>query len=138
MPTPLAQSSGPIKIVAAMLNGKRMKGFTLDFSALRDKCRVFPSANAPASQSQEIDLREAKAVFFVKEFEGMQGREAQPTSPGHGRKIEVTFLDGERLEGTTEGYNPQKLGFFMVPSDPSGNILRTFVINANVKRARWL
>lgn len=138
MPTPQAQTSGPIKIVAAMLEGKRIKGFTLDFSALRDKCRVFPSANAPASQSQEIDLREAKAVFFVQEFEGLQGREAQPATPSHGRKIEVIFLDGERLEGTTEGYNPQKLGFFMVPIDPSGNILRAFIINANVKRVRWL
>ena len=56
----------------------------------------------------------------------------------HGRKIEATFSDGERLTGTTEGYSRDRLGFFMAPVDPTGKILRIFVINANVTNVRWV
>jgi hypothetical protein len=52
----------------------------------------------------------------------------------HGRRIAVTFQDGEELSGTTEAYNPQKLGFFMFPLDPNSNNLRIFVINNNVRQ----
>jgi hypothetical protein len=42
------------------------------------------------------------------------------------------------LEGTTEGYSKDRLGFFMVPEDPTGKILRVFVINQNVKEVKWI
>lgn len=54
------------------------------------------------------------------------------------RKLEVIFADKERLEGTTDGYSHDRLGFFMVPEDPTGKILRVFIINAHVKSVKWL
>jgi hypothetical protein len=54
------------------------------------------------------------------------------------RRLEVIFHDKERLEGTTEGYSKDRLGFFMVPEDPTGKILRVFVINKNVKEVKWI
>ena len=57
---------------------------------------------------------------------------------GQGRKIEVIFRDGETILGKTEGYNPPKLGFFMVPGDPASNNIRVFVINKNAKEVRFV
>jgi hypothetical protein len=50
----------------------------------------------------------------------------------------VRFPDKERLEGTTEGYSKDRLGFFMVPEDPTGKIIRAFIVNSNVTSVKWL
>jgi hypothetical protein len=52
----------------------------------------------------------------------------------HGRKIEVTFKDGEVLVNTTVGYTPNRRGFFIFPADPKSNNLMVFVISAAVKK----
>ena len=137
-----AQASGPVKVVAAFLDGRRLKGFAFDFSAFRDKCRIFPSEKASAGEGQEIHIQELKALFFVKEFADAGHHELTHSHEFvgvvHGRKIEVVFGDGERLTGATEGYNPKRLGFFVVPANTGGNNLRVFVVNANVQQVRWL
>ena len=56
----------------------------------------------------------------------------------HGRKLEVSFSDKERLVGSTEGYSPNRLGFFFFPANSASNVLRVFVVNANVRQVRWL
>jgi hypothetical protein len=50
--------------------------------------------------------------------------------PGAGRRIKVAFKDGEVLVGTTQGYQPGRPGFFLVPADPSSNIERCYVLSA--------
>jgi hypothetical protein len=59
-------------------------------------------------------------------------------APGHGRKVEVTFQDGEKMAGTTEAYNPQKLGFFLFPADTESNNTRVFIVNSNVQKVLFL
>lgn len=138
MSTPSIPATTPNKVVVAFLDGRRVRGFIFNFSALRDRFSLLPSASSKAQEGQNIELRQLKAIFFVKEFAGLEDRPAnEPAPTPHGRKIEVVFKDGEHLTGFTEGYTPERLGFFMVPLDPTGNILRCFVINANVKQAGW-
>jgi hypothetical protein len=55
-----------------------------------------------------------------------------------GRKVEVTFTDGEIMQGSILPYNPQQLGFFLFPADPRSNNLRVFVINATLKSFRYI
>jgi hypothetical protein len=55
-----------------------------------------------------------------------------------GKKIEVTFKDGEVLVGTTTGYDTQRPGFFLFPADDKTNNTRTFVVTAAVKGVRFL
>ena len=56
-----------------------------------------------------------------------------------GKKIEVTFKDGEVLVGTTMGYDAQRPGFFLFPADDTTNNTRTFVVAAAaVKNVRFL
>ena len=71
---------------------------------------------------------EAEAAIFA----------AKPQPPSQRRKLEVLFRDNEKLEGTTEGYSKDRPGFFMVPDDPTGKIVRVFVINANVREVKWV
>lgn len=131
-------TSGPTKVVAAFLDGRRLKGFVFNFSASRKKFELYSSESAKAHEVLPIELRELKAIFFVKEFEGLQEDKPAPASPlAHGRRIEVFFADGERLAGATEGYDPNRPGFFLSPTNPASNILRIFVVNANVKRVQW-
>lgn len=129
--TPAA--GGPTQVVVAFLEGRRLRGFVFGFSAIRDKCTVFPSETAKTGEGEEVNVRGLKGIFFIHE-----PKEGEPKPAMHGRRLEVVFADGERLVGWTEGYSPERLGFFMVPEDNSGKILRVFVVNQNVKKVNWL
>ena len=140
MPPPTAPASKPNKVVVARLDGQRVKGYISNFSPLRDSFRLFLAENSPHDAGIDLQFRALKAIFFVKDFEGhREHRDAYDVkAPGHGRKIEVTFRDGEKVAGTTEAYNPQKLGFFLFPADPESNNARIFIVNSNVQRVAFL
>ena len=53
---------------------------------------------------------------------------------GQGRRVVVTFKDGETVAGFTIGYTPERPGFFVIPVDPASNNLRVFVVNAAVAK----
>jgi hypothetical protein len=128
------------RAVVAFLDGRRLKGFLFNFSALRDSFHLFPDETVQKEGGTDVHMRDLKAVFFVKDFKGNPASQesASEGSQQHGRKIEITFIDGERLTGTTEGYNPQKLGFFVFPADASSNNMRVFIVNKNVLRVKML
>jgi hypothetical protein len=128
------------KVVVAFLDGRRLKGYVFNFSALREAFRLFPEQTSRQEEGTNVLIKDLKAVFFVKDFIGNpEYHESYDVSPSaHGRKIEVQFTDGETIVGLTEGYNPQKLGFFVFPADPNSNNLRVFVINKNARKVRML
>lgn len=128
------------KVVVAFLDGRRLKGYVFNFSALRDAFRVFPEDTSHQQEGTNVSVKDLKAVFFVKDFGGNPEYHESDviTRLEHGRKIEVQFGDGEITVGFTEGYNPKKLGFFVFPADPHSNNLRVFVVNQNVRNVRML
>jgi hypothetical protein len=128
------------KVVVAYLDGRRLKGYTNDFSPVRDHFFLFPEGvePKPGDRGTSVRVAELKALFFVKQFAGDPDRKDGPGfSQLPGRRIEVTFSDGEKLIGSSVAYNPKNLGFFMQPADP-GNNERVFVVNCNVKQAKVL
>jgi hypothetical protein len=127
------------KVVIAFLDGRRVQGYVFDFSPMRETCRVFPSQTAQVGEGEVVELKKLKAIFFLKDVATDPGTTAvQSPVASQRRRLEVFFHDKERLEGTTEGYSKERPGFFMVPEDPTGKILRVFVINRNVKEVKWL
>jgi hypothetical protein len=129
------------KVVVAYLDGRRLKGYTNDFSPVRDQFFLFPDGldPKPGDRGTPVRVAELKAVFFVKDFAGNPDhREATATAPLPGKKIEVTFADNEKLRGSSVAYNPRNLGFFMQPADSGGNNERIFVLNRNVKQVKVL
>ncbi len=129
------------KVVAAYLDGRRLKGTTNDFSPARGQFFLFPVGvePKPGDRGTAVRVADLKAVFFVKDFTGNSlPRNAVATSPLPGKKIEVTFADGEKRFGFSVAYNPKNLGFFLQPADAADNNERIFVVNQNVRRVKVL
>ena len=131
----------PVKVVARYVNGKRVKGFSQDFFPNKDRFHVYPAAK-PSGEAAEVLLKELKAVFFVQDFAGNslyneRKKYIEGEKPS-GRKVEVTFMDGEVLVGTTLGYDPSRPGFFLFPADPKSNNIRVFAVSTAVKKVRYL
>lgn len=140
MATIVTPDVGLNKVVVAFLDGRRSRGRIYDFSPLKDAFRLVGENDSPQQKGAEINLKELKALFFVKDFRGdSRYRESKKVADGKpGRKVEVTFFDGEKIVGTTQGYNPQQKGFFVYPADAKSNSLRIFVVNWNVRDVKFL
>jgi hypothetical protein len=128
------------KVVVGLLNGARLKGYTYDFSSVRESFNLLRREQPLQGEAIKVEMKDVKAVFFVAGFRGNpEYHERLFTDvPMHGREIEVTFRDGEKIVGRTEGYNPQKPGFFMFPADPKSNNIRIFVVTRNTRQVRLL
>jgi hypothetical protein len=123
------------EVVAHYLNGKVVKGVSLDVDPGRPLCHI-----RTAEGALEVKLKELKALFFVKNLVGDAARdEARKLEPGDGRArgsfpIELEFVDGEKLVGLTVRYPPIRPFFFVLPADPGSNNVRVLVNKAAVKR----
>lgn len=128
------------KAVVAFLDGRRLKGYIYNFSAQKDRFRLFFEQDTLQREGTDVQMKELKAIFFARDFVGNSEYTESPilTSQNGGRKVEVTFRDGEKLVGTTDAYSAQKIGFFLVPADPRSNNLRVFVITKNATQIRWI
>ena len=131
------------RVVARFLDGRVLKGQTADFLPAKPLFHVVqpPQAGA-AGQVVEVRLADLKAVFFVKDLVGNaaynEGKAFADGVRAQGRKLEVEFSDGEIIVGTTQGYQPDRPGFFVVPVDPNSNNERCFVVMAAVKKVAFL
>lgn len=126
------------KLVVRYLDGKVIKGHTLDFSSTKDSFHLLPLDDP--SRSVEVRLNQIKAVFFVKDFFGQRdGDEVQDFDGSHpvmGKRMQVTFLDGEVLVGTSEVYMPNRKGFILFPADRRSNAEKVFVVNSAVREVK--
>src|SRR5258708_13431793 len=91
-PKPPTQAN---KVVVAFLDGRRVRGYVYNFSALRDAFNVFPQENSPKQDAVEVKMKDLNAIFFVKDFVG--NREDQddplPKRLKRVRKIAPPFSD---------------------------------------------
>ena len=125
------------KVVARYADGRIVKGTTSDFVPTKDRFHVAPTDAAVGARAVEIQMKELKAVFFVKDLVGNPGHEERQdfdaTHPMTGRRVRVTFADGEVLVGTTQAYQPGRPGLFMVPADAESNIDRCYVVGTSTR-----
>jgi len=130
------------KIVIRYPDGRLEKGTTTDFFPNKDTFHLAPVGMQPGSKPLEIRISDLKAVFFVRDFTGNRDyndrKEFDPSKPAVGRKIKVVFKDGELMVGTTQGYQPNRPGFFVVPADEKSNVERCFVVTASTKEVAFL
>jgi len=123
------------KVVVRYLDGRILKGFTTNFMPNKDTFHLTPSDEKLGVQAQTVNIKDCKAVFFVKDFTGKSDYQDKKEFPARatagGRKIKVVFKDQEILIGTTQGYQPGRPGFFLFPADPESNIDRCYVVAAS-------
>jgi len=129
------------KVVVRYQDGRVLKGEIDDFLPNKDTFHL-AVLDSPGAKPLPVQVSELKALFFVKDFAGdpqhVERNEFDPARPVSGRKLKVVFKDGEVLVGTTQGYQPGRPGFFLIPADPASNILRCFVVMAATKEVGFV
>ncbi len=124
------------EVVAHYLDGRVVKGVSLDVDPGRPKCHI----RTVAQGTLEVKLTELKALYFVKDLVGDSGRsDILALESGDGRArgafpIALEFVDGEHLVGLTVRYPPVRPFFFVLPGDARSNNVRILVNRAAVKR----
>lgn len=124
------------KVVIKFKDGSVRKGRTNNFFPNKASFHL----QALDGGGVEVALEDLKAVFFVKDFDGSKEHRKEYTDrvPGGGRKLRVTFRDGESMIGFTTGYSPERAGFYLVPADLKGNNERIFVVKSATQRVEPL
>ena len=96
------------------------------------------------TESEEVSIEDAKAIFYVKEFDGdsrhkdLQFYKRAPIV--HGIWVRVEFLDGEITEGIVNNTSRYLIdpGFFLRPTDSNGNNKLVYVIKSSLRDFRVL
>jgi hypothetical protein len=126
-------------VVARFVDGRVLKGTTHDFAPTKPVFHLHGVCDA-SERGLAVPVGSLKALFFVRNFEG-DSRHVEnldvANASGQGRRIVVTFLDGEVVAGFTTGYAKDKQGFFVVPADPKSNNARIYVVTTSVKSVSW-
>jgi hypothetical protein len=123
-------------VVAHYLDGRLVKGSSLDVDPGRPSCHV----RTADRNTIEVKLAELKALYFVRSLDGDPARPrgstvdpADPRARG-AHRVELQFADGERLVGLTGRFPPVRPFFFVLPADGGGNNVRILVNRAAVVR----
>lgn len=125
------------KIVIRYANGKLRKGMTSDFFPNKD---IFHLNDRSDGKTYEIKVRDLKAVFFVKSFEGdpKHNVKLNVERSGLGKRILIRFKDGETMVGYTQGYAPDRTGFIFFPADAGCNNEKAFVVISSTVDIRFI
>jgi len=126
----------PNKVVVRLKDGSVEKGTTNDFFPNKPKFHL----TTVEGFIDEYDVEDLKALFFVKDYGGNKSHEYtyDDTVNGGGRKIRVSFADGEVMDGHTQGYSPNRSGFFMIPTDLGGNNVKVFVVVSSTTEVKFI
>ena len=116
------------QVVAHLNDGTILKGRT---GNVRPNAPDFHLRH-PDGSTTIVAISDLKALFFVHDLDGnaeARGR-ADAERNGLGRKITVTFTDGEVMHGYTSGYASNRPTFWVTPADPESNNDRVYVVTA--------
>ncbi len=125
------------QVVVRFRDGTLQKGYTHDFTPLRDTFHL--TLEDGSGEVLDINISQLKATFFVKSFDGDRNYvekkffEQVDQSRFRGLKIRVVFEDGEIIRGISLGYTERKKGFFLIPVDPDCNNDRIYIISEACK-----
>jgi hypothetical protein len=131
-----------LKIIARFRDGRMIGGTTNNFRPEGAMFHMVPANARPGDRPVQVSLDELKAMFVVHDLRGDRTRPKrarfQAGAAPYGQKLEVTFEDGELLEGVSLNYDPRAPGFFLLPANPDSNNKRIFVVNSAVASVRRL
>jgi uncharacterized protein DUF6982 len=128
------------RLVVHYLDGRLLKGYGRDLQPTRGSLELCHDPDGPDESRVTIPFAHLKAVFFVHDFAGNPAH--CPASDAdavtaRGRRITVTFVDGEVLRGATLGYNQNAPGFFVSPLDATSNNARIFVLAGAIRHVQF-
>jgi len=126
----------PNKVVARFKDNTLMKGTTSDFSPNKKEFHL----KLMNGEIVPIDVEKLKALFFVKDLEGNKDHKEEYADavPGGGRKVRIEFNDGETVIGFSQGYSPNRPGFFVIPADAQSNNERFYVVSSATRQVSFI
>jgi hypothetical protein len=126
------------KVIARFRDGRLVRGYTADFHPSKPHLHLSTEPNS--TDTLFLQLAQLKALFFVRDFAGDETRvdRHEFESAPQGRKVAITFHDGETLLGATLGYRGEGNGFFVHPADSRSNNLRVFVVPGATQQVRFV
>ena len=122
------------KTVVHDKHGKIIKGTTVDFLPKKPVFHLSVGGML-GEEVREILVDDLKALFFVKTFAGDKNyNEIRGfiDPPGTGKRVKITFEDGEVIFGYTNVINFDQLGLSCVPADKNSNNERIFAVFSSV------
>jgi hypothetical protein len=128
------------RLVVHYLDGRLLKGYGRDLQPTRGSLELCQDPDSPDESRVTIPFAHLKAVFFVHDFAGNPEHCPAPDADNvsaRGRRITVTFVDGEVLRGATLGYNQNAPGFFVSPLDITSNNARIFVLAGAIRHVQF-
>jgi len=129
------------RVVVRYADGRLVKGYTYDFETGRRRFHVFATLDASPDPTPVL-VGELKAVFLVRDLAGNarynERKRFSDTAPPPGRRVEITFKDGEILVGSTRCDIAAGSGVFLIPADPASNNLRVYAVATAIRRIRDL
>lgn len=130
------------RVILRFLDGKMLKGLVKDLKLTDDHVFI----KDESSQQLKVRLKELKAIFFVKSFDGNRSYNEKKNfsgTPPASKRVFVKFKDGETMVGFMEGDVPWEKGFFLesikekgfhlIPVDEDSNNIKILVITTAVK-----
>ncbi len=120
------------KIIVRYLDGRVARGYTQDFDPDESCFHLYEN---PTSDEKplELQMEDLQVVFFVRAFEDEPHHRPQRESEPYGDGVEVAVGDGEVVRGFRMDHSLRRSGFFLLPPDPEGDGMMTFVISKAVK-----
>ncbi len=138
-PAPV-DSRGWHRLVVRYLDGRLVKGYGRDLQPTRGTVDLWSEPGGPTESRITIPLAQLKAVFFVQDFDGDSSYAIEASTEeaaAVGRRITITFVDGEVLRGTTLSYNHGAPGFFVSPADSRTNNMKMFVLSGAIRHVQF-
>lgn len=116
------------KVIIRFQDGRVLKAYGDSFLPWEEEILVKDALE----QMVHVRLSDVKLIGFVKEFESDGAATHKPSPPLQymavpGRRVLLTFRDGERMVGVTSLDTPPKQGFFVTPLNPNSNNTRVYV-----------
>lgn len=130
-----------LKVIARFRDGRLLKGISMNFRHEGSYFHI-EEPDKPYGEGTRVDLKDLKAVFFVKSFEGKPGYEERSVfdqAPSNGRPVRVSFSDGEQITGMLQhAIDPKESGFFLYPADAESNNDHIFALREAVSKVEYL
>jgi hypothetical protein len=117
------------RVVVRYLDGSLLKGFSHDFQPERGAIHLWSELDSHDEPKVSVPLSRLKAVFFVRDFEGrgqLSDGSRRP-APAAGRRVSLSFADGEAVIGTTSSSENDPVGLYVSPLDAGSNNVTLFV-----------
>jgi len=141
-----------VKVVAHLADGSLVKGILRDTESFDPLSAGLIGQTLPSTVAVElaeggsrtVDLKNAKALFFVKKLEGrsdyVEVKFFERNPQIEGLWIKIKFKDGEVTEGIVHNSLPfvADSGFFLRPPDPQSNNHVVFVVKSFLSDFRVL